>query len=488
MGVDAPGPVSNDGRRETRRVGPTPAAAPPTRATSTLRADAPAPPRAPLALEMAVAASAIDALLAGSRLDQALVAPLALARGLSSASRAPVRDMASHATRTLGLTGAIAQAINRQPPAAPLGSLQRVALSQLIEPIRHPAVIVDQAVEGARLLGVHPSAAAFLNASLRRFVRERETLIRAALADPVARWNHPRWWIDRLHADHGQRAEQALEVSNTPPPLTVRVNLRRTGLRDYRKLLEDEGLSSRVVGEQALVIEPACEVARLPGWDLGWVSVQDAGAQLAAMLMPVRPGDRVLDACAAPGGKTTHLLERHDCRLVALDQDAARLARVASNLERLGLAAQLVQGDAARPGTWWDREPFEHILVDAPCSASGVSRRVPDARWLRRRGDLTTLAAQQLSMLEGLWPLLRGGGTLLFATCSVFRAEGPAVVERFLASRSDAHVVPIPAQSLGHLDARPASDKLERGITLLPIAGNERDHDGFYYCLIGKRA
>jgi 16S rRNA (cytosine967-C5)-methyltransferase len=204
--------------------------------------------------------------------------------------------------------------------------------------------------------------------------------------------------------------------------------------------------------------------------------------------MPVRAGDRVLDACAAPGGKTTHLLERYDCRLTALDHDPRRLLSVVSNLERLGLNAETVQGDAASPGLWWDREPYDHILVDAPCSASGVSRRVPDARWLRRRGDLTTLPAQQLRMLEGLWPLLRAGGTLLFVTCSVFRAEGPAVVERFISSRSDARAIPIAEETLRHLDAKPEHGRGGAGVTLLPVAQQERDHDGFYYCLIGKRA
>jgi 16S rRNA (cytosine967-C5)-methyltransferase len=444
--------------------------------------------RAALALEMAVAAAALDALLAGSRLDQALAAPTHLARKLPPASRGPVRDMASHGSRTLGLTGALARAINRQPPSPPMGALQQLALSQLLDPIRHPAVIVDQAVEAARLAGASAGAAAFLNASLRRFLRERETLMSAALADPVARWNHPDWWIERLKAEHPGHWTRALEVANALPPLTVRVNLRKTSLADYRGLLTDAGFASRVVAEQALVIEPACEVSRLPGWHQGWVSVQDAAAQLAAVLMPVRSGDRVLDACAAPGSKTTHLLERYDCRVTALDHDARRLASVAANLDRLGLNASIVEGDAAKPGAWWDREPFDHILLDAPCSASGVSRRVPDARWLRRRGDLTTLAATQLRLLEGLWPLLRAGGTVLFATCSIFRAEGPAVVERFLASRSDARAVPIPPEPLRGFDAHPVSGRQVVGMTLLPIAGQEQDHDGFYYCLIGKRA
>ena len=446
--------------------------------------------RAALALEMAHAATALEALQTGVRLDRALslAADRSWAVPLPPVSRGPVRDMATHATRTLGTTLALARSLNRQAPLPRLAALQCVALSQLIDPIRHPAVIVDQAVEAAKLCGLSIGAASFLNASLRRFLRERDARLDAARADPVARWNHPDWWIDQVRADHPDHWQGLLQAGSARPPLSLRVNRRRISVDGYRRALAEAGFASRLVGEQAVIVEPACDVGRLPGWDEGWVTVQDAGAQWAASLVPVREGDRVLDACAAPGGKTTHLLERYDCDVTALDLDDARLAAVSASLERLSLKARVIQGDASRPDLWWDGLPFDHILVDAPCSASGISRRVPDARWLRRRGDLATLSAAQLRILQGLWPLLRPGGTLLYVTCSIFRAEGPEVVQRFLQSAADGQVGPISGDRLAGLDAEPVGPHADLGIMLRCASQSDRDHDGFYYCLIGKHA
>jgi len=444
--------------------------------------------RAPLAQELAVVARAIAALEAGTRLDQALAEPPAPAGRLPDSSRSAVRDMAWHATRTLGLTAALARMLSHRPPAPLLSALQKLALSQLIEPIRHPAVIVDQAIEASSLLGEGPGARAFLNASLRRFLRERDALMAAALAEPVARWNHPQWWIDQLRADHPGHWMQILDLAHQPPPLTLRINLRRTTPDAYLELLSQAGLSGRRLGEQAVIVEPACDVRRLPGWDEGWVSVQDAGAQCAATWMPVQRGDRVLDACSAPGGKTMHLLERYDCSVMALDRSARRLASVRDNLRRIGLKAEVGAGDATDPAPWWDGQPFDHVLIDAPCSASGVSRRVPDARWLRRPEDLPVMAAAQRQMLHALWPTVRPGGTVLFVTCSVFRIEGPQVLEGFLAVQADAHEEPIAVEPDRALNLQAVRDPSGPGLFLLPSAQADREHDGFYYCLIGKRA
>jgi 16S rRNA (cytosine967-C5)-methyltransferase len=444
--------------------------------------------RAPLAQELAVVAGAIAALEGGARLDQALAQPSALTGRLSESSRSAVRDMAWHATRTLGLTASLARKLSHRPPAPLLSALQKLALSQLIDPIRHPAVIVDQAVEASSLLGEGPGVRAFLNASLRRFLRERDALMAAALEEPVARWNHPAWWIDQLRADHPDHWMQILDLAHQPPPLTLRINQRRTTPDTYLERLSHAGLSGRRLGEQAVIVEPACDVRRLPGWDEGWVSVQDAGAQCAAAWMPVQSGDRVLDACSAPGGKSTHLLERYDCSVMALDRSARRLASVRDNLQRTRLTAEVRAGDASDPGSWWDGTPFDHVLIDAPCSASGVSRRVPDARWLRRAEDLPVMAAAQRRMLQALWPTVRPGGTVLFVTCSVFRIEGPQVIEDFLAVQSDAYEQPIALDSVPHLKLQAECDRTGPGVFLLPIAQADRDHDGFYYCLIGKRA
>ena len=444
--------------------------------------------RAALAAELAASAEVLEAVQAGEHLDRALSAAGTQLARLPADSRAPVRDMCYHATRLFGLVEALARCLNARAPGARLAVLQQLALSQLVDPIRHPGVIVDQAVEAARLDRLTEAGAGFLNATLRRFLREREPMLERVRREPAARWNHPTWWIEQLRSDHPSRWEQLLEAGNLPPPLCLRVNQRRISAQAYEALLIEAGFTVRVLAAHALAVSPPCEVERLPGWSEGLVSVQDAGAQWAAHLLPVGPGARVLDACAAPGGKTAHLLERFDCDVTALDQNPARLAQVNDNLRRLGLSARLIAGDAADPRAWWDGRPFDHLLVDAPCTASGIGRRVPEARWLRRRGDLATQAAAQTRILEGLWPLLRPGGTLLFITCSVFDAEGPAVVERFLRARPDARLLPVSPMSSVSVLCESARAGAGPGIHLLPVAESLRDHDGFFYCLIGKRA
>jgi 16S rRNA (cytosine967-C5)-methyltransferase len=237
----------------------------------------------------------------------------------------------------------------------------------------------------------------------------------------------------------------------------------------YLQRLTEAGLPARQTGPDAVTLDKAVPVHTLPGFDAGDVSVQDAGAQWAARLLDAQPGERILDACAAPGGKTGHILERADVTLTAVDADVARLARVEENLNRLQLDATLVEGDAAQPETWWDGQPYDRILADVPCSASGVVRRNPDIKWLRRPDDIPQFAAQQAVMLEALWRLLAPGGTLLYATCSLFNEENDGQVRAFLARHAgDAERCPLP---------EPLSDG-----SLLPDA----EHDGFFYALLRK--
>ena len=381
----------------------------------------------------------------------------------------------------------LARLVNSRPPPPRLAALQWVSLAQLVDPLRADAVVVDQAVAAARLEPGAAAVAGFLNATLRRFVRERDALLERARRNEEARWNFPRWWIAQLRAEHPQAWQAILAAGNAPPPMTLRVNRRRASVDDYLALLARAGRGARRVGPQALVLEQPCAVDALPGWQDGLVTVQDAGAQLAAPLLDPQPGDRVLDACAGPGGKTTHLLELADCRVTALDVGEARLRPVRENLARLGLGqpggpghpAQVLAGDARRPDDWWDGEPFDRMLVDAPCTASGIVRRHPDIRWLRRRSDLATLSRRQSEILVALWPLLRSGGRLLFVTCSVFRAEGESVIAHFLATTGDARRLP--------LSWRFDADEAEPVSQLLPVSGPTRDHDGFFYALLERR-
>jgi 16S rRNA (cytosine967-C5)-methyltransferase len=257
-------------------------------------------------------------------------------------------------------------------------------------------------------------------------------------------YSFPKWWIDLLQKDHPKAWRQILLAQNAPPPMTLRVNTRQISREHFCQALTDNALQFSLIGREGVVLQEPVSVDRLPGFWQGWVSVQDASAQWAAELLPLRAGDRVLDACAAPGGKTAHLLEREDVSLWALDQDPMRLKRVEETLKRLHLSAEIRCANALDLDRWWDGQVFDHILLDAPCSGSGVTRRHPDIRWLRRREDLERLARTQLQFIQTLWKTLRPGGTLLYITCSVFRQEGPEPVQQFLAENPSAGLLKLP--------------------------------------------
>jgi 16S rRNA (cytosine967-C5)-methyltransferase len=315
----------------------------------------------------------------------------------------------------------------------------------------------------------HPRAKGLVNGVLRAFQRRYMELARAAESDPTARWNFPDWWRARLAEQYPEDWQTILDSMNQHPPMTLRVNQRRAHPQAYAERLRELGMAARITGECALTLERPVPVQDLPGFEVGEVSVQDLGAQYAAPLLEVSDGMRVLDACAAPGGKTAHLLEAHDIELLALDNDAQRLTRVADNLARLGLSARLALGDAAAPPAWWDGRPFDRILLDAPCTATGVARRHPDGKWLKRPEDATHLAALQASLLDAIWPLLRPGGKLLYATCSLFREENLFQAEHFLQRHGDARreTLNLPGGQEGQL---------------LPSS----DHDGFFYARFVK--
>jgi 16S rRNA (cytosine967-C5)-methyltransferase len=431
---------------------------------------------------MLAAAQAVADLLTGHRLPDALDARTA---SLPPSSRAPARDMAYQTVRALGRLRALTSRLNGRDPLPAIAALQWVALAQLLDPIRPAAVIVDQAVSAARTLSRSPAgAASFLNATLRRFGRERDGLLAEIADDRVVRYEHPEWWLDRLLQDYPDDWQAIAQAGNRHAPLVLRVNLQRIDLAACAARLAQAGIATRVVGPQALALERAVPVEAIPGFAQGDVSVQDAGAQMAARLLDLADGQRVLDACAAPGGKSCHILELAQVELLAIDVDANRCRRIEGNLARAGVpvaaATVTVQtADALRPDTWWDGRPFDRILLDAPCSASGIVRRHPDVRWLRRRGDIATLAAGQRRMLQALWPLLRPGGKLLYVTCSVFPDEGAVVIERFLESQSDASQLP--------LDWTWPDGHTEPVGQLLPRSEPMREHDAYFYALLTKR-
>ena len=295
---------------------------------------------------------------------------------------------------------------------------------------------------------------------------------------PEARFSYPTWWIDRMMHDYPTRYAEILDAGNARPPLTLRVNRRATTRDQYLAALVASGVDATPMGDAGVTLANFDQrVGELPGYAEGWFSIQDAGAQLAAPLLDVADGMRVLDACAAPGGKTTHLAELASLDLVAIDVDAARLRRVEENLERLRLTARLLAADAAAPAAWWDRRSFDRIMIDAPCTASGVVRRHPDAKWSRRDSDIAGLAVQQRRLLDALWPCLARGGLLLYITCSVFQAENGEQIDAFVERQRDA--VRVNTTFPPDCDAS--------GSQLLPAPpGAAHNHDGFFYALLRK--
>lgn len=321
-----------------------------------------------------------------------------------------------------------------------------------------------------------PRMAGLVNAVLRRWQRERETLLAALDAKPQTRHAHPAWLAKALARDWPEQSDAVMAADNVEPPLMLRVNQRRTTRESLVDRLRSDGYTADAHDWLAdgIVLPHSTDVTRLPGFAAGEFAVQDGAAQIATDLAELRDGQRVLDACAAPGGKACHLLERADVALTALEFDARRAQRITQNLERLGLSANLVIGDAGQPSDWWDGTPFDRILIDAPCSATGVLRRRPDVRLHRRESDIATLAALQRRILDALWPLLAPGGRLIYITCSMLRAENDVVVGEWLKTQVDARAIAF---------TLPVGQSAAVGWQVLP---GEGDLDGMYYAVLEK--
>ena len=418
------------------------------------------------------------------------------------ALRAGVQAIVFDVLRALGRAQALRTLLVPRPPAPAVDALLCAALALLSEPgePRYDAfTLVNQSVESAKRSPRQRALATFINACLRRFLREKDALLQAIANDPVARWNHPLWWIERLKVDHPQHWQAMLQFNNMRAPMTLRVHARQSTPADYLAQLLALGMQASLRGAHGIALARPVPVTDLPGFAQGIVSVQDAAAQLAAPLLlgePVRFDSRiptasghpeasgvrnasplrVLDACAAPGGKTAHLLELADHQVTALEIDPVRAERLVQTLARVGVQAQLVVADAAQPERWWDGQLFDAILLDAPCTASGIVRRHPDVRWLRRESDIAQLAQLQAGLLRTMWGLLKPGGRLLYCTCSVFLAEGQRQVETFLAHNTGARLLPSPGHLLPDFSAKASA-----------VPDNQmRDHDGFFYALLEK--
>ncbi|WP_028449877.1 16S rRNA (cytosine(967)-C(5))-methyltransferase RsmB [Chitinibacter tainanensis] len=430
-------------------------------------------------LTQTLACETLFAVLGGQNLTEALGTTWRQNPNLTPQQRGAVQDISYGTLRHLGLLEAVLQQLATKPvKEQEVRILLLISLYQLQFTRAGAHAVVDHAVEVASKIG-SGKAKGLVNAVLRNFLRQQAELISAAQKNERGRFSHPKWWLTAMKQAYPKQWQQILQANNSHPPMTLRVNRRHTSAEAYLARLNEVGITGRILGPQAIQLDKPQAVDALPDFAAGWVSVQDWGAQAAAYLLDVRDGQRVLDACAAPGGKTGHLLELAELDLLALDADAKRLERVSNNLERLQLSARTACADAAEPANWWDGQLFDRILADVPCSATGVTRRHPDIKWLRRPDDFAELQCQQEKMLDQLWSLVASGGKLLYATCSVFPAENQAAVAAFAARHPDAIAEPLQHPAI-------PADLIRdgQGGQLLPNA----DHDGFFYALFRKAA
>lgn len=419
-----------------------------------------------LGFALARAAEVIASVIKGRNLDAALAAA-----SIPAPARPAVQDLAYSTLRQFGRGEFLLGRLLRAPlKDATVHALLLAAVARLEARPAEAHTTVDQAVHAASTLA-GGRFKPVVNGVLRNFLRQQAELVAEIAGDEVALWQHPAWWIALVQRSHPLHWREVLSAANQRPPLTLRVNRRRTTRDSYLQALLNVGIAARGLAEveTAIQLERPVGVEHLPGFADGLVSVQDAAAQWTPRLLDLRPGLRVLDACAAPGGKAAHLLESEDIELLALEADARRSQRIHENLQRLGLSAQVKVADCRKVATWWDGRGFDRILADVPCSASGVVRRHPDAKWLRRPEDVTSFATLQAEIIEALWPALTPGGRMLYCTCSVFPAENQSQIEAFVARHADARRLPTAPDGAPDLQ-------------LLPDA----EHDGLYYALLEK--
>lgn len=416
------------------------------------------------------ASSIINQVMNGRNLNQLIDEKLSTFKQITPQQKGALKDLSYGTLRFYGQLTIILNTLLKKPiEDAQLRFLLLVALYQLQYSKAAQHAVVDFAVKAVRKF--NPSASGLTNAVLRNFIRNREALLTEAARTEEGRFSYPKWWIKELQSQYGASTKDLLLAGNQHPPMTLRVNNKEISTKSYLLLLNENNIEVKLIEPGALLLEQPVMVDKLPGFFNGLVSVQDAGAQYAAGFMDLKDGMRVLDACAAPGGKSTHMLELAKIELHALDKDPQRLERVRENIQRLQLKANLITADAAQPQDWWDGVQYQRILADVPCSATGVVRRHPDIKWLRRRADINMFAKQQLQILTALWPLLEKGGKLLYATCSIFNQENQQVIDAFMQQQVD--VIQLPLKAPG----------MNAG-QLLP----NDEHDGFFYALLYKQS
>jgi 16S rRNA (cytosine967-C5)-methyltransferase len=419
-----------------------------------------------LAYTLLHAAKLVASVLEGSNLTECYERALRQNPGWSDATRGAIRDLTWSTLRDYGRGDAILRRFLVKPLPLSVHALLLIAVYRLEQRPEQTHTLVDQAVDATAHLAA--GLKGVVNGVLRNVVRQKGKLAAWCDEDIAARYAYPAWWIKRVQREHEENWEAILAAGNLHPPMSLRVNRRRTTVESYLTELGNAGIDVRRLDNDALLLTHPLPVSKLPGFSEGKVSVQDAGAQWAAPWLGACDGERVLDACAAPGGKGAHLLELADIELSALELDPVRAERMRDNFARLGLAAKIMIADCRALDTWWDGQPFDRILADVPCSASGVVRRHPDIKWLRREKDIAGFVVQQASIIDALWQTLANGGIMLYATCSVFDDENHRQIKHFLVRHPDAELF------------MPRTCRIH---PLLPTS----DHDGFYYACLHKK-
>lgn len=420
-----------------------------------------------------LAAEAVEQVFAGRNLSVTLETLFAHHQDITPQQRAVAQDLSYGTLRYYGAVASLLSQLLEKPlPDERLRCLLLVAIYQLQYDKAASHTVVDQAVKAASS-SKKTWAKGLVNGVLRNFLRQQTSLTEALANEEIAQYSYPQWWITKLKYQYPDDWQAMLEAGNQHPPMTLRVNPRRSSASEFCKKLQNYGYASTQLSDNAVMLTKPMPVDKIPGFNEGEVSVQDFGAQFAGYALDLKSGQRVLDACCAPGGKTGQILELADVDLVAVDNDATRIHRTKSNIDRLGLNATLVVGDAAKPDDWWDGIVFDRILADVPCTASGIVRRHVDIKWLRREADIASFSKQQAQILPSLWQLLAKGGKLLYVTCSVFHEENQRQIDSFLKTQSDALQLPLTQPLTGM--------NLKNG-QLQPSG----QHDGLFYALLQK--
>ncbi|MBO7173485.1 MAG: 16S rRNA (cytosine(967)-C(5))-methyltransferase RsmB [Burkholderiaceae bacterium] len=412
----------------------------------------------------------------GTSLERALAYAT---KGLSAEDKSASQSVLYNATRHWAKLDVVTQKLISREPPIETKCLLEVSLALLLNGKENHFTVVNQAVQAAKNNPATVHGAGFINAVLRNFLRSRAQLTKGFATNLSTRFNAPGWWISKIRKAYPQDWEAILTTQTLPPPMTLRINQRRTTMSAYCQTLVEAGINATPVSDWGLVLDRPRPVSEIPGFQEGVVSVQDAGSQMVPQFLQPAIGQKVLDACSAPGGKTAHLLEAQDITVTAVEVDPDRAKKIDSTLSRLGLKAEIIVSDAADVKKLEKAGPFDAILLDAPCTASGIVRRHPDIVWMRRPEDIQNLAAQQRKLLDAMWSILPAGKKLLYATCSIFPEEGPLQVERFLADHPDAQATNLPGLESSMLRLIPTDKEKNPSLPLV--------HDGFFYALITKK-